>query len=200
MNPCRSHRFALSAIIALLAVPFPLIAQPAPEDPIIELDRVMSPEQQAAAGVDTLSADQRAYLEAWLAGFVSGLTRGPYVGDAIRNPANGDDEAIDAETFGLEKEKEEKEKGPLFGGFFDFLPNPLENKPALESRLVGEFTGWKQGQRFVLENGQVWEQTSLDNQRYRKKTNPPVQIREVAGDFKLYVDGGRSAVKVERIK
>lgn len=192
----RFPHLLLSALL-LTALPIQLMAQSPGDDPRIELDRVMSPEQQAAAGVDTLSADQRAYLEAWLAGFVSGLTQGPYVGQVIGKGSDDEAEEIDPETFGLEQEEE---KGNVFTRVFDFLPNPMENKPALESRLVGDFTGWKHGQRFELENGQVWEQVSLDNQPRRRKTNPPVEIREVAGDFKIYVDGGRSAVKVERIE
>jgi hypothetical protein len=71
----------------------------------------------------------------------------------------------------------------------------------IESRIMGEFTGWRGGTIFELENGQVWQQSEAATFKVRKKSNPEVVIRRgMFGSYLLKVEGYRSDVKVERIK
>lgn len=71
----------------------------------------------------------------------------------------------------------------------------------LETRIVGEFTGWRGGTIFELENGQVWQQSEAGAFKVRKIDNPEVVIRRgMFGSYLLKVKGYGSNVKVERIK
>ncbi len=70
----------------------------------------------------------------------------------------------------------------------------------IESRLVGEFHGWHAGQRFQLENGQVWQQTDKVTARYTA-TNPAVTIRKTAlGAYRMKLEGVNRRVRVRRIE
>jgi hypothetical protein len=71
---------------------------------------------------------------------------------------------------------------------------------SIQSRIVGDFSGWKKGMKITLENGQVWKVTS-NAAGYRKLTNPEVTIsRGVFNSFNAKVEGLNAKVKVKRIK
>ncbi|PIQ36558.1 MAG: hypothetical protein COW59_11870 [Lysobacterales bacterium CG17_big_fil_post_rev_8_21_14_2_50_64_11] len=70
------------------------------------------------------------------------------------------------------------------------------------SRIPGEFRGWSNKQRFTLENGQVWQvndsAASLAGVRLQ---DPQVTIsRGLVGGWYLAVEGYNSRAKVKRIK
>ena len=71
----------------------------------------------------------------------------------------------------------------------------------IESRIVGEFTGWNGDTVFELENGQVWRQRLDGRFTYRGPPNPAVQIkRNFAGFFQMrLVEAGRG-VGVTRVR
>ena len=75
-----------------------------------------------------------------------------------------------------------------------------KTKDAVHSRITGEFSGWKGGTRFELENGQVWVQ--IDSKRLSvRETNPKVIIKpRMFGSWALKIEGYNSSCKVERIK
>jgi len=71
----------------------------------------------------------------------------------------------------------------------------------IESRFVGEFSGWRGNTVFKLENGQVWRQTDNDTFVVKKQTNPPVVIRRgMLGSYMLKIEGFNSSCKVERVE
>lgn len=70
----------------------------------------------------------------------------------------------------------------------------------VESRIVGNFTGWSGETRFQLENGQVWRQRINRTYRYAGPPNPLVRIdKNWAGYYRLtLVESGKSVgVKLE---
>lgn len=69
-----------------------------------------------------------------------------------------------------------------------------EKNYEVESRLVGEFTGWTGKTVFRLENGQIWKQRLSGRYPYRGPANPKVIIsRNWLGFFKMtLVDVDRS--------
>ena len=76
-----------------------------------------------------------------------------------------------------------------------------EGPKRIESRILGEFTGWKGGTKFNLENGQVWQQSERGSFKVRKMENPEVVIRRgMLGSYMLKVEGYGTNVKVERLK
>lgn len=64
----------------------------------------------------------------------------------------------------------------------------------LESRIVGEFSGWSGSTVFRLENGQVWEQRLDGRYKYKGEANPKVRIdRNWLGFYRLTIlETGRS--------
>lgn len=70
----------------------------------------------------------------------------------------------------------------------------------IESRLIGEFTGWRGNTTFSLENGQVWRQAEEGRLVFRADA-PLVTIRRAAfGTYRLSVEGVNRAVRVRRVE
>ena len=132
----------------------------------------MTPAEFKAAGLDKLSARELAALNAWLQGKVVEETR-----------------RVAVET---RKEVEEEHRG-----FFDF-----GSSDPVVARLKGEFAGFENGRRYVLENGQEWRQ--VDNAKLHgvRRTNPQVTIRPslIGNAWYLTVEGYNTRTKVQRIK
>ena len=70
----------------------------------------------------------------------------------------------------------------------------------IESRLIGEFTGWQGNTTFRLENGQVWRQAERGRLVFRADA-PLVTIRRGAfGTYRLSIEGVNRAVRVRRVE
>jgi hypothetical protein len=132
----------------------------------------MTPAEFKAAGLDKLSAQELAALNAWLQGKVVEETR-----------------RVATET---RKEVEQEHRG-----FFDFG----SSEPVV-SRLKGEFSGFGNGRRYVLENGQEWRQ--VDNAKLHgvRRSNPEMTIRPslLGNTWYLTVEGYNTRARVQRIK
>ncbi len=70
----------------------------------------------------------------------------------------------------------------------------------IESRLIGEFTGWRGNTTFRLENGQVWRQAETGRLVFRANA-PSVTIRRGAfGTYRLSVEGVNRTIRVRRVE
>jgi len=70
----------------------------------------------------------------------------------------------------------------------------------IQSRLVGEFTGWRGNTTFTLENGQVWRQAEEGRLVFRSDA-PLITIRRGAfGTYRLTVEGVNRSVRVRRLE
>ena len=163
MHAIKTSRYFLLALLLLL--PCAAAAQDALQDK-------MTPAEFKAAGLDKLSAQELAALNAWLRGKVVEETR-----------------RVATETR-KEVEKENR-------GFFDFG----SSEPVV-ARLKGEFAGFANGRRYVLENGQEWRQ--VDNAKLHgvRRTNPEMTIRPslIGNAWYMTVEGYNTRTKVQRIK
>ena len=132
------------------------------------LEERMSAAEFKAAGLDKLSAEELANLNAWLAGRVPAAT---------------------AATAPVEDRR-------------GFRSSPEDDGSEIVSRIPGEFRGWREkGDRFVLENGQVWEITDFTSKLVVRMNDPVVRIKPgVFSAWYLSVDGYNATVKVKRIK
>lgn len=160
----------LVASIAMFALAAPAFAQSvATQRP---LQQEMSPEEFKAAGLDKLSAEELARLNAWL------------------------DRKIGVETTRATAEAQRKVQEDA-RGFFTF--GSLE---PIDSSLVGEFRGFQKGRNYTLANGQEWEQIEEASLAGVRKTNPKVKITpsRVGNAWYLAIDGYNTRAKVRRIK
>ncbi len=70
----------------------------------------------------------------------------------------------------------------------------------IESRVVGEIRNPRQGTRFTLENGQVWQQVERTRRNYRA-TNPKVEIKEgFMNSYRMRLEGLNGRIRVRRVK
>lgn len=160
----------LALTIALSAVAAPVFAQAVSAQR--PLQQEMSPEEFKAAGLDKLSAEELARLNAWL------------------------DRKIDVETTRASAEAQRKVKDDA-RGFFNF--GSLE---PIDSTLVGEFRGFQKGRNYTLANGQEWEQIEEASLAGVRKTNPKVKITpsKVGNAWYLAIEGYNTRAKVRRVK
>ncbi|MDH5822218.1 hypothetical protein QFW77_04340 [Luteimonas sp. RD2P54] len=135
----------------------------------------MTPQEFSAAGLDKLAPEELAALDAWLQRRV------------------GEETAVAAEQAREEGRQEVVRKNR---GFFHF-----DSEEPIEGTLLGEFTGFRKGERYTLDNGQVWEQTDPTSLPGVRRTDPKVTIRPgVFGAWWLQIDGYNTQAKVRRIE
>lgn len=139
------------------------------------VEQQMSADEFKAAGLDKLSAQELAALNAWLQRKVVQET---------------------AKVVETAKEEGRKEVAEKNRGFFDF-----GSAEAIESSIVGEFNGFANGRKYTLENGQVWEQIEPASLAGVRKTNPKVRIKPgILNNWFMKIDGYNTTAKVRRIK
>jgi hypothetical protein len=168
----RSRRLPL-VLLLLAFAPFAWSQSSAP--PAGKVEQQMSAEEFKAAGLDKLSAQELAALNAWLQRKV------------------GQETAKVAETA---KEADRKEVVEKNRGFFDF-----GSAEAIESAIVGEFRGFSKGGTYTLQNGQVWEQTDTASLACVRKTDPKVTIKPgMLGVWFMKIEGYNTQARVRRTK
>ena len=139
------------------------------------VEQQMSADEFKAAGLDKLSAQELATLNAWLQRTVEQET------------------AKVVETAKEEGRKEVKEKSR---GFFDF-----GSGEPIESTLDGEFTGFSKGRRYTLANGQVWEQIEEASLGGVRKTNPKVKITPgLLNNWFMKIENYNTMARVRRVE
>lgn len=141
-----------------------------------KIEQQMSAEQFKAAGLDQLSPEQLANLNAWL------------------------NRTLDAETSkAVVKAKEEtrelvkhENRGFLGSG----------SREVVVARLNGKFDGYGQGRVYVLDNGQEWRQVDGVDLPGVHLDSPQVRISPsvIGGAWFLAVDGYNTRAKVTRVK
>lgn len=161
-------------LATLLALPPLALAQDAPP-----LQQAMSAEEFKAAGLDKLSAEELARLNAWLDRRV-------------------EQQASAAVAAAVEQAREEgrKEVVEKNRGFFHF-----GSEEPIEASIVGEFDGFGSRKRYTLDNGQVWQQTDNTTLAGVRRSNPKVRIKPgMMGVWYMRIDGYNTQAKVQRIE
>lgn len=178
----RFRPLAAAAALALAFIARPVLAQVASA----ELQAQMTPEQFKAAGLDKLSAKELSNLNAWLQGRMQAES------------SQAAEQARKETAQQLEKAKEEGRQEVIVKnrGFFDF-----GSSEPITAHLAGSFDGFAKGNRYTLDNGQVWEQSEAASLAGVHKTNPSVSIKPgIGGVWYMKIDGYNTAAKVRRIK
>ncbi|HZH44740.1 MAG TPA: hypothetical protein VEY50_11725 [Lysobacter sp.] len=160
------HAVVLRSIaLALLLVPGLAAAQQ-------RIEQQMTPEQFKAAGLDKLSAEELANLNAWL---------------------NRTVETESAKAAALAEQKIKNDAR----GFFNF-----GSVEPIVSQLEGEFRGFAAGRSYTLANGQVWQQIDGATLSGVRLSAPKVRITPaiVGNTWYLAVDGYNTRARVVRTK
>ncbi|MBS0575793.1 MAG: hypothetical protein JSS45_05135 [Proteobacteria bacterium] len=164
----------LRTLVATLAFALVLAAPLASAQQFSSLEERMSSADFKAAGLDKLSPEELARLNAFIRGEVDKRT------------------AVARQEGMREQDRNDASKM----GFRDYHGD----RDVITSTITGDFRGWQGGTTFTLDNGQVWHQIEADQFSIRLK-NPTVTITPgLMGTWFLRVEGYGSSTKVERIK
>ena len=178
LRPFSKHANALGAFLVACAFAAPVaFAQDASPAPVPQasqppIQQQMTPQEFKAAGLDKLSADELARLNAWL-------------GRTIDTQS--------ARAAALAKDKVVRENR----GFFSF-----GSDEPIVAHLPGEFRGFARNRIYTLDNGQVWQQVGDEDLPGVRLTNPEVRINPSVIGNTWYMKVGRynTRARVQRIK
>ena len=163
--------------------------------------QTLSPVQQQALGLATLTPEQRVALDAAIAAYARG-EKTVAVAAAVQQVERRAEEKVKqaeqkAAATAVENYKKKSEPGVIARTLEKFKRTAAEEKTErFTARVVGEFRGWQGGTYFPLENGQVWRQVGADVCEL-----PPAQQAEVEivqssnGYWRLKYAGGWITVK-----
>lgn len=175
-SPLKSFR-TLFTLSLLAFAPMAWAQQAAPMTANVE--QQMTADEFKAAGLDKLSPQELAALNAWLQQKVVVETS----------------KAVET-AVATAKEEGRKEVVDKSRGFFDF-----GSEEPINSTLVGEFKGFTNGKQYTLANGQVWEQVEPASLAGVRKTDPEVSIKPgLFNNWFMRIKGYNTAAKVRRIK
>jgi hypothetical protein len=185
-----------------------------------EFVKNLRPDDVRAAGLGKLSADELAHLEKLVQQFKSGVVvevqqqaeaKVVAVQQKAAETVRAVEQAAQQKIAAAEARATEKEKAVAAApankqpSWFTALltlskagDKPAEAQP-LESRLVGEFTGWSGRTVFKLEDGTRWTQQNARDryEYYPALKGPKVKIVPAAfGGFWLRIDGVNLSVRV----
>ncbi len=162
-------------LIVSLAVCLSLAASLAIAQQFSSLEERMSSSDFKAAGLDKLSPEELAKLNAYIRNEVEARTT----------------QARDAGA------REQNKNDAARIGFADYHGERDE----IVSHIPGTFRGWTGGTTFTLENGQVWRQIDGGQFVGIHRENPVVHITPgLIGGWNLQIEGYGSYAKVERIR
>ena len=164
------------------------------------IESVMSAEERLKSGVDTLTAEQRKFLNDWLKEnygrrdeSVVTKTAADGRSELSERPAKleATPESIEAEVDRrvaaklADKSESEKTKQP---------------ESAFEARLTSDFTGWTGKTIFKLDNGQVWRQRSSANYRHRGSDTRVKFKKNWMGGWEMTVVSSGKTVLVRKVQ
>ena len=148
------NRFAALALVLIAATP-----SHAEDGSFPGLKSAMDPETYARTGVQNLSPDQRAALDAFIRDYVANKQR---------------DAAAVAATDAVDRAVKERKVRP---------------PEVIESRIVGDYKGPGPRVLFRLANGQTWRPTDPDPNPHSPISNPSVVIYRDMFGYKMFVEG-----------
>ena len=164
------------------------------------IESVMSAEERLQSGVDTLTAEQRQFLNNWLKENYDRRTESAVArttadeqSESTEQPAKleATPEAIEAEVdrrvAAKLADKRESEKAK-------------QSDSAFEARLTGDFTGWTGKTIFKLDNGQVWRQRSSANYRHRGSDRRVTFKKNWMGGWEMTVVSSGKTVLVRKVQ
>lgn len=162
---------ALAVTLLSLSITIPAFAQSG----FASLEEQMTGKEFEAAGLDKLSPQELASLNAWIRMHSLATLDAPRFDDSgaqVSGDAGNDKPGI-----------EEMEREPIV------------------ARINGKFAGWDGHTVFKLENGMIWAQVDKDKFYTRELINPTVVIEPAMfGTWRLKVEGFDEDVRVERLE
>jgi len=172
----RRNLFALATAFALAAG----VPGQARASDFSTLEERMSAADFQRAGLEKLSAEELAHLNAWLQS--QGLVQQPAAQGASAPNARAAEDRIGFHPRDVAAREGEVNR--------------------IESQIEGRFTGWRgAGDLITLANGQVWRVTDSSTRLHVQLDDPRVTIeRGLLGGWQLRVEGYNTRARVTRVQ
>mgnify|MGYP006438302315 FL=1 len=184
-NMTKRH-FSLPAL-AVVAMTVALSGVAIAQDSDAPIEERMSTAERQATGINKLTADELAALNAWLS---------RQQAEVVEREVAEATQAIEAQ-----QQEEAQDRRGLRERIAGVFTGDDNDSDTITSRLVGTFDGWDGETVFELENGMVWRQAETNLYTVRATTNPEVVIRRGLFDrWRLQVKGYNKRLTVERVK
>lgn len=186
-----------AAAVSLL-VPLWMPATASADTDFQPLEQAMTKEERNRSGVDSLSAEQRKFLNNWL--------QQRYGADAT-NMREETDSSADTTVQLSEQSSQEKviEAEVERRVARELATRKQPSKAAVsngpfEATLVGDFTGWRGKTVFRLDNGQIWRQRSSSQYRHRGSDQRVKFDKNWMGGWEMTVVSSGKTVLVSKVR
>jgi hypothetical protein len=173
-----------------------------------DFTKTMTPEERRAAGLERLTPEELARLKAAVERYKSGEVTAVAQAaeqkvEAVKQDAEKRVAAAEARVKAAPPQPSER-SGPSWLRALVTLQKAEEQpdaQEALESRIAGDFKGWRRGTMFDLENGQRWQHVDGEDYVTPPTPSPRVTIKPGAfGTFWMQIEGVKPRVRVKPVR
>ena len=164
------------------------------------IESVMNAEERLKSGVDTLTVEQRQFLNNWLKENYDRRTDNVVTRTTAdeQNASTEQPVKLEATPEAIEAEVDRRVAAKLADkGESEETKQP---DSAFEARLTGDFTGWTGKTIFKLDNGQVWRQRSSANYRHRGSDRRVTFKKNWMGGWEMTVVSSGKTVLVRKVQ
>ncbi len=162
------------------------------------LEQAMTKEERSQSGVESLTAEQRQFLNNWLQQrYGTGATSMHEETDSSADrtvqlpPQSSEENVIEAEVERRVAQELATRKQPA---------KAAVNNGPFEATLVGDFTGWRGKTVFRLDNGQIWRQRSSSQYRHRGSDQRVKFDKNWMGGWEMTVVSSGKSVLVSKVR
>ena len=164
------------------------------------IESAMSAEERVKSGVDTLTAEQRQFLNNWLKENYDRRT------ESVVTRTTPDEQSASTEQPAKLEATPEAIVAEVDRRVAAKLADKRESEKTkqsdsdFEARLTSDFTGWTGKTIFKLDNGQVWRQRSSANYRHRGSDTRVKFKKNWMGGWEMTVVSSGKTVLVRKVQ
>ena len=162
------------------------------------LEQTMTKEERNRSGLDSLSAEQRKFLNNWLQ-----QRYGPDATNMREETDSSTDTAVQLSEQSSQEKVIEAEVERRVAKELATRKQPAKaavNNGPFEATLVGDFTGWRGKTVFRLDNGQIWRQRSSSQYRHRGSDQRVKFDKNWMGGWEMTVVSSGKSVLVSKVR
>ena len=162
------------------------------------LEQAMTKEERSRSGVDSLSAEQRKFLNNWLQ-----QRYGPDTTNMREVAGSSADTTVQLSSQSTKEKVIEAEVERRVAKELATRKQPAKaavNNGPFEATLVGDFTGWRGKTVFRLDNGQIWRQRSSSQYRHRGSDQRVKFNKNWMGGWEMTVVSSGKSVLVSKVR
>ena len=177
-----------------------ILVGPASASESENIESAMSAEERVKSGVDTLTAEQRQFLNEWLKEHYDRRGESDVTRITADDPSELSEQPakLEATPEAIEAEVDRRVAAKLADKRES--ENTKQPESAFEARLTGDFTGWSGKTIFKLDNGQVWRQRSSANYRHRGSDRRVKFKKNWMGGWEMTVVSSGKTVLVRKVQ